>query len=285
MTLHMMILLALKASIVLSVFAIGLDSAPSDVVYLLRRPGKLARSLLAMDVVMPVLAASIVAAFDLNTAVEVALVALAVSPAPPILPRKQIKAKGEPSYAIALLLLAAAVAVIFVPVAVELLGHFFQMQAHMQPWPIAALVLMTVFAPLTAGILVRRFLPAIALRISRPAAHVGAATLLLCFAPVVFTAWPAIVALIGNGTVAAIAAFLIAGLLVGHVLGGPDSQDRTVLALATATRHPGVALAIATTNFPQQKAVLPAILLYLILGVLITIPYVMWRKRVAARGE
>ncbi len=281
----MMILFALKASIILSVFAIGLDSAPSDVVYLLRRPGKLARSLLAMDVVMPVLAASIVAAFDLNTAVEVALVALAVSPAPPILPKKQIKAKGEPSYAIALLLLAAAVAVIFIPVAIELLGHLFQMQVHMQPWPVAALVLMTVFAPLTAGILVRRFLPAIALRISRPAARLGAATLLLCFAPVIFTAWPAIVALIGNGTVIAIAAFLIAGLLVGHVLGGPDSQDRTVLALATATRHPGVALAIATSNFPQQKAVLPAILLYLILGALITIPYVMWRKRVAARGE
>jgi len=101
MTLHMMILFALKASIILSVFAIGLESLPGDAAYLLRRPGKLARSLLAMDVVMPLLAASIVAAFDLNAAVEVALVALAVSPAPPVLPKKQIKAKGEPSYAIA----------------------------------------------------------------------------------------------------------------------------------------------------------------------------------------
>jgi BASS family bile acid:Na+ symporter len=166
-----------------------------------------------------------------------------------------------------------------------LLGHFFQMPISMQPWPIAELVLMTVFAPLAAGILVRRFLPAIALRISKTAARVGAVALLLCFAPVLFTAWPAIVALIGNGAVVAIAAFVVAGLLVGHALGGPDSQDRTVLALATATRHPGVALAIATTNFPQQKAVLPAILLYIILGAIITIPYVLWRKRVAAREE
>jgi BASS family bile acid:Na+ symporter len=279
MTLHTLILIALKASIVLSVFAIGLDSRPSDATGLLSRPAQLARSLVAIDVIMPAFAAVIVRAFDLPEAIEVSLVALAVSPVPPLLPKKQIKAHGEPSYAIGLLVVAAAVAIIFIPIAIELLGQSLEMPVHMRAWPIAQLVLMTVLAPLVAGMLVRQFVPATALRISEPVALIAAVSLVVSIAPVLYTAWPAIIALVGNGTIVAIAAFVLVGLAVGHILGGPDSHDRAVLALATATRHPGIALAIGTTNFPEQKAVLPAILLYVVLGAIFTMPYVMWCKR------
>jgi len=280
MTSQIMIQFALKASIVLSVFAIGLDSRPNDTISLVGRPALLAQSLLAMDVIMPVLAAAIVWAFDLHEAVEVSLVALAVSPVPPLLPKKQIKAHGEPSYAIGLLVVAAAVAVIFIPFAIELLGRFFQTPAHMKVWPIAELVLMTVFAPLMVGLLVRRVAPEIASRISKSVALIAAVLLAVSVLPLMFATWPAIIALVGNGTIVAVAAFVLVGLAVGHMLGGPDPRDRAVLALATAIRHPGIALAIGATNFPEQKAVLPAILLYAILGAILTTPYVMWRKRV-----
>jgi len=96
MTLQSLILLALKASIPLSVFAIGLGSRFDDALYLLRRPALLVPSVLAMNVVMPLVAATMAWAFDLPGAVEISLVALAVSPIPPLLPKKQIKAHGEP---------------------------------------------------------------------------------------------------------------------------------------------------------------------------------------------
>ncbi len=57
----------------------------------------------------------------------------------------------------------------------------------------------------------------------------------------------------------------------------PRAEDRGVLALATAARHPGVALAIA--NFPQQKLASAAVVLYLVMGAILAIPYVLWRKR------
>jgi BASS family bile acid:Na+ symporter len=240
MNLQILILFALKSSIVLSVFAIGLDSRPKDTISLLNRPAKLARSLLAMDVIMPVLAALTVWTFDLHEAVEVALVALAVSPVPPLLPKKQIKAHGEASYAIGLLVAAAAVAVVFVPFAIELVGRFFQMTVHVKVWPIAQLVLATILAPLAVGMAVRPIAPVIASRISKSVALIAASLLAVSVLPLLFSKWPAIVALVGNGTIVAIAAFVLAGLAVGHLLGGPDPQDRTVLALATATRHPGM---------------------------------------------
>jgi bile acid:Na+ symporter, BASS family len=277
-TLQALVLFALKASIFLSVAAVGLEATPGDAAFLLRQPSLLARSLLAMDVVMPAVVAVIVGALDLYQAVEVGLVALAVSPVPPILPKKQIKASGKASYTIGLLALSAAVAIFFIPIAIDLLGRFLQNPVHMKAWPIARLALFTTLVPLSLGILVKRFAPDVATRTSKPVALIGGILLAVSLLPVLFTVWPVIIALIGNGTILAIAAFVLLGLLVGHLLGGPDPHHRAVLALATATRHPGIALAIGAANFPDQKSLLPAILLYAILGAILTIPYVMWRK-------
>ena len=80
-------------------------------------------------------------------------------------------------------------------------------------------------------------------------------------------------ALTGNGPVTALAAFVVVGLAAGHCLGGLDSDDRPVLALATACRHPGVAIAIAVAVFPEEKAVLlAAVLLYMVVSGLVSIP-------------
>jgi BASS family bile acid:Na+ symporter len=86
-------------------------------------------------------------------------------------------------------------------------------------------------------------------------------------------------ALLGNGTLLAAALYIVAGLLVGHVFGGPHSPDRTVLALATVTRHPAVALAAAAAVFPGQTQATAAVLLILIVGMVATAPYAAWRRR------
>jgi len=62
-------------------------------------------------------------------------------------------------------------------------------------------------------------------------------------------------------------------------LGAPANGDcRSVLALACASRHPGIALAIASASFPNEKLVLPAVLLYLIVSSIATLPYLRWSK-------
>src|SRR5262245_54484979 len=100
-----LIMLAIKASIMLLVFGIGLHANWQDTTYLLRRPGLLLRSLLSMGVIMPLFAAAIAALLDLHPAVKITIIALALAPVPPILPGKQEKAGGTPSYAISLLVM------------------------------------------------------------------------------------------------------------------------------------------------------------------------------------
>jgi hypothetical protein len=94
------IVLILKASIILSVFAIGLKATFRDAVFLFSRPDQLVRAWFSMSVVMPVFALTLVMLFDLHPAIQIALIAISVSPIPPIFPTKAFKTGGTENYTI-----------------------------------------------------------------------------------------------------------------------------------------------------------------------------------------
>jgi len=71
------------------------------------------------------------------------------------------------------------------------------------------------------------------------------------------------------------------GLATGHLLGGPDPGNRTVLALSTASRHPAVALAVTVAAGEESESEVAAVILYLLVATILSIPYVAWRKRQA----
>jgi predicted Na+-dependent transporter len=279
MTLEQLIMSAIKASIMLLVFALGLHAGWRDATYLVRQPGLLARSLLSMNVIMPLFAAAVAALFDLNPVVKVTIIALALAPVPPILPGKQAKAGGSAAYTIGLLVAAALFAVVLVPAGVTLIAKAFSKEVHVGASGIMLIVLMSILAPLLAGMIVNAFAPAFAAGIARPVSLFATVLLLAAALPVLFTAWPSVMSMIGNGTLLVLALFTAIGLAVGHWLGGPDPDNRTVLALATSARHPAVTLAIASAGFDDKKAVLAVVLLHLIIATLVALPYVLWRKR------
>ena len=92
---------------------------------------------------------------------------------------------------------------------------------------------------------------------------------------------PAALRLMGGGAALAMAVFVVIGLAVGHGLGGPQADERTVLALSTACRHPGLALAVATANAPDEPNLAAAVLLYLLVSAIVGIPYVKRQARAA----
>lgn len=120
MSLATLIPLLLKFSIMLSVFDIGLKATFSDAFCLFRRPGQLVRALLAMNVLMPLFALLLGLTFQLNPPIKIALLALSVSPIPPILPNKALKAGGREDYTIGLLTAISILSVVVIPVTMEL---------------------------------------------------------------------------------------------------------------------------------------------------------------------
>ena len=279
MSLQTLIPLALKASILLNVFAIGLRASLQDATYLFRRPGQLVRGLLAMNLLMPLFAVTLAVLFDLNPAVKIALVALSVSPIPPVLPIKMMKAGGTKSYSIGVLVAVGLLAILFVPAAMEILQRVFGVPLQMTVASIAALILKTVLLPLALGIVLHSFGPALAERLAKPISQLGSVGLLGCGLIILSTAAPHILALVGSGTLIALAAFVLVGLAIGHWLGGPEAENRTALAFSTASRHPGIAIALAHANFPQQKLAMAAVLLYLLINTIAAVPYHVWTKR------
>jgi BASS family bile acid:Na+ symporter len=198
---------------------------------------------------------------------------------PPFLPIKAMKAGAQRTYTISLLVAAAILSVGFIPLVMRLLDQLSPATLAMSPVTVARQVSLSVLAPLAIGIAVRHFVPRAADRSAKLMLMVAVVLLVAVLLPVLITAWSAIVSLVGNGTVLAFAALVAAGLAAGHLLGGPQPEERTMLALASGSRHPAVAVALAHANFPDDQLVMPAVLLYLIVCAVVTIPYVQWSRR------
>jgi BASS family bile acid:Na+ symporter len=274
--------LAISLSMGLIVLALGLHASVQDATSLFRQPGLLARSILAMNVIMVAVAVVIALLFDLHPAIKIALGALALSPVPPILPNKQVKAGGATSYVAGLLAATAVCAIVLVPVGIELLNHVFGLANHVPAGRIASVVFVGVILPLAIGMALRHFAPDFAETIARPVSLFATLLLVAAFLPVLVGIWPLLLSMVGNGTLIVLVLFALIGVAVGHWLGGPDPDDRTVLALATSARHPGVAMAIAAATFPNEKAVIAVVFWHLVVSAVVCIPYVNWRKRMHA---
>jgi BASS family bile acid:Na+ symporter len=231
-----------------------------------------------MNIAMPIIAAMIATTFELPLEVKVALVALAVSPVPPIIQKKQISAGGRQEYVVGLLVAMSLLAIVLVPLTVLILDEIFGRAATITPASVAKIMLWTVLGPLGVGLLLRHWVPPAE---KAAGAIIAVAGLLLVVGVVLllYGLWPVTRTYIGNGVVAMLAALAVIGLAVGHILGGPRPGDRTALAMSTSSRHPAVALAIATSGaVTEPKPELAIILLYLVVATFVALPYQKWRK-------
>src|SRR5215470_670029 len=208
MTLASLIPLLAKVSIILFVFAIGLKASFSELTYLFRRPRLLARALASMYVLMPLFALGVAATFDLHPAVKIALVALSVSPIPPILPKKALKAGGQENYTIGLVVGTALLSVIIVPISMKAFEAITGVQLIMRPVAVAMLVMTSVLAPMVVGVVVRALFPA-AEKAARPISVLASVLLLLAVLPILSVSFKAILSLVGDGTMFALGAFAI----------------------------------------------------------------------------
>lgn len=274
-----LILLALQMSVFAIVFALSLEAGPEELTSRLRHPLAYARVVVVMFIVMPLVAAVLARSFTLTPAIKTAMIALAFSPVPPLLPRRQLKAGGEASSVIGLLIAASLASIVIAPIGMPVVVGWFGVETSVSVRSVARVAALTVVGPVAAGQLVRRLSADLARRMAGRVGKAAVALLAVGLVPVLFAAAPAAVSLVGNGVLTAFTAFVAVGLLVGHYLGGMYGKERAVLALATASRHPGIALTIASAAVPEARLLLPAILLYLIVSGVVSGLYLAVRRR------
>jgi BASS family bile acid:Na+ symporter len=140
----------------------------------------------------------------------------------------------------------------------------------------------SILLPLVAGLATRQWLPDFAQRVAPWASRIGTIVLFASLVPILVGAWPAIVPLLGQGVLAASAALAVLAIAAGHMLGGADASVGATLAIASAMRHPGVALAIVARNVVDNAHASAVVLPYLLVAAVLTTCYGLWCRRRAA---
>jgi BASS family bile acid:Na+ symporter len=269
------LLVLIKLSVVALIVAIGMRSTREHALFLLKRPGLLWRSVLAMYGLVPLAVFALVKLLPLKPGSEAALLVLAVSAGAPLLPRK-LRIEGDDGYIVSLVLVSSVLAVVLVPLWVFLLDAQFGVASEIRLTTVALLLVKAFLAPLLAGMMIRAFAPKLALRLADPVLA-GAGTVLAAAALLLIAMNARLLADTRLSGLAALAAVMVLALAIGHAMGGPDPRHRTVLAVSCATRHVGIALLVAAA-FPGAVT-LTLVMGYMLTATAVTVPYLVWRRR------
>jgi bile acid:Na+ symporter, BASS family len=272
-------IVACKVSVIMVVLATGMLTTFRDATSLLREPKTLLASIVARNVLMPAIALVLIAIFPMHPAVKTAIMLLSVTPLPPLLPAALEKAGGRKDYCLSLLFFHGLLSIILVPLSLVVLDKVTGGNAAFSPVAVANTVGQTIILPLLLGIAIRRLAGDSVEKAANAIGQVGKIVLLIASLPFLAVIWPALQKLAYNGMILAMVLFIVGGLVIGQLLGGRRDGDKSALAIATASRHPGLAIAIAAENFAEQKVlVVGAVGIYTVLRMIVVPLYERWRK-------
>jgi BASS family bile acid:Na+ symporter len=203
---------------------------------------------------------------------------MAISPGAPVALRRSLGAGGHRSYAPALQIAVAVLAVISMPLSIAAFDEFYGADATVDPRHLARQVFTVQLLPLGLGMLANHLFPTQAASIEPRLRRLAGVLLIVLLVLALLDIWHVVV---GAGPRVTIAIVLVTALAlaVGHLLGGPDPATRTATAISSAARNPGLALLVATLN-AASPGITATVLAYFVIAALTLIPYVAWRRRV-----
>ena len=249
-------------------FDAGLQASWSDLMALMRNYALFAGALIANFVVVPLAALGIVTLFHLNDAVATGVLLMAIAPGVPFVILAGGRGKGgSHELAIGLAVLLPVITTLVLPFTADLILPGSE-RANVPPGQLIGLVLFQ-FVPLLIGFLVAIALPSIAtkfLRITKPITLVALLALLVALAPLIVKSAAAV---FGSFGILAMVSIVVISLAAGWLLGGSKHEYRATLAVGTALRNPGLAMAIATTAFATQPPAAAAVVTYFLVQALL----------------
>ena len=274
-----------SASIFMIMFALGLGLPGNRFDLLRHRPGLLLRVLLGSCVVVPLVALLLLRlplAEGLSPPARLAIALMAVCPSAPLTLRKAGKAGGSRQLAAHLQVAAALAAIVSIPLMAEVFTSAFGVRGwEIRPAQVARQVGMAQILPLACGLLLRRWQPGWAARWEGSFDRLANLLLVVLVLAVLAITAPLLLPFVAGNlpAIALMAAMVLASLAIGWLAAGRDPEERTTVSLVTSMRNPGLALLFAATHAPAMDGLKLAILLYLLLTVILEIPYVRWRQQ------
>jgi BASS family bile acid:Na+ symporter len=275
---HPFLLILVKTTIFSLMLAIGNNLSFEKILSLWRKPGLLFRALLAVVVLVPLVVILLLKLFNLPPAVMTGLALLAASPGAPLTTKRVQRAGGDFCYAASLQLTLVILAVFVTPLTLAIFAALFEnILPKVTILEVAKQVVMVQILPISLGLLMQKFAPTFAQKITQPLTFIANSLFLVMvvFAcilglPLFFKVWglPLVV----------ITIIVIASLGIGHSLEDHNDDTRSIVAIACIARNVGLALFIAILNDIQEQ-VIPTLIAYVIVGAVLGGLYSIWNQR------
>jgi BASS family bile acid:Na+ symporter len=271
--------IAAPLSVALIVFAEALAISLRDVIAFFReRPGTMLTSLAAALVFAPAAALGLILVLEPAPAVAVGLaILMSCPPAPLMIKSAPTVGGGNAAFMASLHLSLAVLAVVTVPAVLHAMAIPLGFEAGVAPVSILSLLAKTILIPIALGLAVRALWPAWADRVAGDIGKAGSIGLLVIVIAILAALYRTLLSMDGWSYLV-IAIVCLAALAIGHWIGSSKPEERTILAVECAVRHPGLAVAIGSSNFTPQQA-LPVLVPCIVSFILIGTAYLFWRGR------
>jgi BASS family bile acid:Na+ symporter len=259
--------IAMLAFVVSSMLAVGVSLTVGQILDPLRNVKLVCLSLLANFVLMPVAALAIARLLRLDQPLGIALILLGAAAGAPFLPKLAGLAKGNLAFAVGLMVLLMVLTVAYMPLVLPLLLE----GVSVDPMSIARSLLLLMLLPLAVGLALNARFEGVARKLRSPLNQISSLSLILLIALLLVTNIRNVISLFGTRGVLASVIFLLVGVAIGWVLGGPGPETKGVLSLGTAQRNIAAALVVGGKNFDDPQ-VLVMVVVVAVVGLLILMP-------------
>ena len=272
-----------------TMLALGLSLRSGALRQWCSQPALPLRVLLGSCLLIPVLALLLLQtpwSWQIPQPTRFAIALMALCPSAPLALRKARKGGGDQQLAALVQVSAAAIAIASIP----LIGLAFRQTFNVIGWDVHPLdVALQVgrvqVLPLLLGLILRQWRPTIADRLETPLERIATLLLLVLVSLVLIKAGPLLMAFLPANLpgVGLMALLVIASLWIGQQLAGSQAAEHgSTTALVTAMRNPGLALLFANRHGQELPGLRLAILVYVVVTVLISTPWLRWSRRIAA---
>lgn len=264
--------LSIIAFAILSMTSVGLKYRLGELVAPLRDVGAVLRALIVNFVLIPLLVWAIIRILPLSQANETALIILATAAGAPLVVKLTQIAGGDVAKSATLLILLLPLTIVFMAIVLPLV-----LPGAPVSWTAVALPLVkNMLLPLALALLFEAVFPDLAARL-RP--WIGKATNIALTILVVLALalnFRSVLGMFGTGAILAAGLLIGGSLLFGWFLGGPEREERIVLAFGSAQRN--FAAAMVTAREFEDPQVLAMVVVVSTISKLL-VPFARWVRR------
>ena len=277
--------LLVKGSIITLMVGLGLELEVEALTLFRKRPWLILRVVLGTCVLVPLVALVMLKlpfSFQISKGARFGIGLMALSPSAPLTLRKAGRRGGDRHLAALLQVLAALTAIVSIPLLTDGFRAVYRVDGWtISPTTVALQVALVQVLPLSIGLLLRHRFPRFGARWALPIQKAAFLVNVAAVGLVLIKLFPKLLTFFQeNITALPLMVFMTtAALAIGYLLGGHGPRERTTTALVTAMRNPGLALLFAITQGEEIPGVKWAIVTYLFMTILVSIPFLLWSGR------